>query len=1128
MICSKCGRIRKDDDVFCSSCGTKVEHLEVEHSSSANIDKTMTTEFHVDEIRWDLNGFPKDEAKRRETTTFDWSLVVDERDKKIAEMNAEAWKEEIPESIPEEVEIPEENIEDQSEPEEEIDIENFAELDSPSVSFVPEFKKEKSHTMEIVEEPASEKKPEIKEVSLEEVFEGVEPPKQDDWKKDATVRISMDRKKAMRNKKPAKFTHGESIFSTARGMDEITEEAEASEVPVADDVRDIVPPLNKAGSIFYTGQDNEEIGAATQLHIPRDTSFEGTNTFVSERKDIADAIQDVSVDRNEFAEDDTPFVSRDTYDDLDDIEDTPRQRLLGGIMGWGDKIKSLGSRLGDDDDEYEDYDDDDDFEREERSSRRKYSVHEDFDDDDFDDRAKSKFRSLLDKITGLDVERERAEETGYNRFVREGEAPVDDARSSKEGAEDMFLAESEREAISSEPRNQRAHISPVRPASKVGVITAGISRNTAVQDFERDIAEASAGGITHPVEKRRNPDDKFYTFNQKSEEFRALLDEEYERLRQRIKDESEPGIGAELEARMNSYVPRRERIKEQEEALEIQELNDEAALNEAPAAEAPEEAVELEEVPAEEVITETTSDASEDAVEVATEDTAMEAAVETEAVEEAAEVNAEETPAEEVAAPVIEEEEEEEEEFIWTDVPDEDIDVDLASASTDEVEPEEDEVVVVNDISQIIPESLDDENLSQTGRRRARRTLLQDIFAGNENANSEEPEEDDYNQIVSEETEKELMDFERRIDQMESEFESETGIERKKIPSTRSSHTFAPAIPTGDVDPEERIRRTAMGISSTEEPATSSDSAPAYNAPVNRGQSVKAQEVKKPVVYAEPVKREKNLYKEEPQRNTKAILLDVLIGLLLIGIILVGILVFGRNTAVGQKLQELFGLKAEEVVEEVIPETVTEPEVQEPILSAIESAIKDTKDRNTRIGEVAEDTALKFDPDVYYGFDGLIDAVDFTDKDWYSTDDGKVVKVTPSLVGAAEEYYSKLLDRMNTGSDDILDFLDDTTTAYWNAAEYGPEEGVTYEFPKLQIGEIRQNGDIYYMIVRLAQKSNVEENLSTKVQIMQFDTEYHELSILNVLDVNDEEENEDIWAVEDEGTTESTESVETA
>ena len=1120
MICYKCGKVLKDDDMFCSACGTRVSTMNDGMSEGFDIDKSSTAGFHVDEIRWDINGYPKEEVKPTENANLDWSLVVDERARRIAERNRIAQEEpafspvvepeEIPETIHEEepvAAIPEEPA-PVAEIEEDINIEDMAELEAPTSGFVPEFKREiGSHTMEILEEPAPEKKAEINLVSLEDVFEEVEPPKEADWKKDATVRISMDRKKAMKDRKPARFTQGESVFTTTRGVtDEDLEDVSVSENAQLDEVGEIVPPLNpnKAGSIFYTGQDNDEIGAATQVVIPTDTGYIGTNTFVA-RKDIADAIQDVSAERPNYTEDDLPRVSRDTYDDLEDIEDTPRQRLLGGIMGWGNKIKSLGSHFDDDDDdEYEDVDYEDldemDDDYEEKPRKRAYVDFDDLGDDD--GRGKSKFRSFLDKITGLDVEKERAEETGYNRYVREGEKPKKETDDSR-GEDDMFLSDAEREARSKDQKNKRAHISPVRPAVKAGVVTAGISRNTAVQDFERDIAEASAGGITNPVDKKRNPNDKFYTFNQKSEEFRALLDEEYERLRQRIKDESEPGISAELEARMNSYVPRRDRIKEQEE-LEIQEIEDAAVVGEAeaaaeelvteePAMEEPALEEPAMEEPAEEnPVAEVESEVQPE--EIAAEEVAV-------AEEPVAEVESEVQPEEEpeAPAPVVEEEEEEEEEFVWTDLPDEDIDVELASAETDVVEPDEDEVVIVNDINQIIPEKLDENNLTQTGKRRERRTLLQDIFANNERAASEEPAEDDYNQIVSEETEKELIDFERRIDQMESEFESETGIERKKLPSGRKSHTFAPAIPTGQVDAEERIRRTAM------EPVANGE----IIIEPGPDQIKKGQDEEKPLVYVAPVKREKNLYKEEPTRNSRALILDILIGLLLIGIILVSILVFGRNTGVGQKLQEILGLKPKEVVEEIVPEEVrdtgtdanTETETQEPVLSDIETAIKDTKDRNTGIGEVAEDTALKFDPEVYYGFDGLVDAEDFKDHEWYSTDSGEVVRIAPALIGAAQEYYSKLLDRMNTGSDDILEFLDDTTTAYWNAAEYLPEEGVEYEFPKLQIGEIRQSGDIYYMMVRLAQKSNLDENLSTKVQIMQFNTEYNELDILNVLDV---------------------------
>jgi ranBP2-type zinc finger len=53
-----------------------------------------------------------------------------------------------------------------------------------------------------------------------------------------------------------------------------------------------------------------------------------------------------------------------------------------------------------------------------------------------------------------------------------------------------------------------------------------------------DVDEALAAGIVAASSPRKSID-KFYTFNQKNEEFQALLDQEYERLRNRIREDSE-------------------------------------------------------------------------------------------------------------------------------------------------------------------------------------------------------------------------------------------------------------------------------------------------------------------------------------------------------------------------------------------------------------------------------------------------------------------------------------------------------------------------------------------------------------------------------------------------------------
>ena len=53
-----------------------------------------------------------------------------------------------------------------------------------------------------------------------------------------------------------------------------------------------------------------------------------------------------------------------------------------------------------------------------------------------------------------------------------------------------------------------------------------------------DVDDALAAGLAAASSPRKSID-KFYTFNQKNEEFQALLDQEYERLRNRIREDSE-------------------------------------------------------------------------------------------------------------------------------------------------------------------------------------------------------------------------------------------------------------------------------------------------------------------------------------------------------------------------------------------------------------------------------------------------------------------------------------------------------------------------------------------------------------------------------------------------------------
>ena len=94
-----------------------------------------------------------------------------------------------------------------------------------------------------------------------------------------------------------------------------------------------------------------------------------------------------------------------------------------------------------------------------------------------------------------------------------------------------------------------------------------------------DVDDALAAGLAAASSPRKSID-KFYTFNQKNEEFQALLDQEYERLRNRIREDSEAeAIIADKEEKLEQARATwsKEPLDEhnEEEAEELTEANEE-------------------------------------------------------------------------------------------------------------------------------------------------------------------------------------------------------------------------------------------------------------------------------------------------------------------------------------------------------------------------------------------------------------------------------------------------------------------------------------------------------------------------------------------------------------------------
>ena len=231
-------------------------------------------------------------------------------------------------------------------------------------------------------------------------------------------------------------------------------------------------------------------------------------------------------------------------------------------------------------------------------------------------------------------------------------------------------------------------------------------------------------------------------------------------------------------------------------------------------------------------------------------------------------------------------------------------------------------------------------------------------------------------------------------------------------------------------------------------------------------------------------------YVDEKPGGAKFVILDIIIVLLAIAVVLVGIVVFARGTALANKIQSIFKIGETEQVQEeepttTTPENTTEESVPEPSLLA--ATINDQIGKNKNIDEIEEDTALVFAGDKDYGMEGVEYAAVFTDDNWYTTDSGETVRYLPELVGAVIEYYSKLEDKLNEGSNEVLDVLDPSTSLYYEIEAITPEEGVTHEMLKLQIGEIRRDDNKFYMLVRLAEKASNQEDMEVSVKLIRLD-----------------------------------------
>lgn len=501
-----------------------------------------------------------------------------------------------------------------------------------------------------------------------------------------------------------------------------------------------------------------------------------------------------------------------------------------------------------------------------------------------------------------------------------------------------------------------------------------------------DVDEALAAGLAAASSPRKSID-KFYTFNQKNEEFQALLDQEYERLRNRIREDSEAeAIIANKEEKLEqaratwSKEALEEPVEEAEETVEV------AEETEAPVEAAVEAEVEVAEA---EAVNDTEETEESQVTEVETEEVpeTEEADVETESEVEEVEETEEATEEDGEAVQEAEEDAVQEEACACACETEEEVACDISSEDAEDA-------CVVETAAQV----------EETAKA--------------EDAETED-EHDDAEEAEAEETPSEPESGNPPSDEEEKEEEAR-GDEDSKETKLHYSDIFA----NDDVH--------------------DSDSG-----------------------------------NEQKTGRWKIIVLDIIIVILAIAVICSGILVFAKGSAPANKISqgiswvtEKFSGSSDKSKDDKKSEEKAEK------AKSMEDVVAEAKKNYVNIGKVQYDSKLKFDTSKDYGISELKNAKNFKDGEF---SDGKLL--SEAIVNLSLGYYSGLTDKVNSGSDDVLKLISEDSELYGHvkAIAEGNEE---HQIKDIKIGEIKNSGSNYYVILQITEGKANSSDTSTETKIL--------------------------------------------
>jgi len=127
--------------------------------------------------------------------------------------------------------------------------------------------------------------------------------------------------------------------------------------------------------------------------------------------------------------------------------------------------------------------------------------------------------------------------------------------------------------------------------------------------------------------------------------------------------------------------------------------------------------------------------------------------------------------------------------------------------------------------------------------------------------------------------------------------------------------------------------------------------------------------------------------------------------------------------------------------------------------------IQTQMDRNENIKSIKVNSALGYKNGVDYGLDDLNKSQPIENNIWYTDDNGTPVYYDQEVVGTLIAFNSQWIDYVNEGDKAVLQLTKEGSDAYNNAVNFSKAGKVTEEFKSVEIGEIRQGEQGFYLWV---------------------------------------------------------------